>query len=110
MIEIFRQLLNESTDYVVGRVYEVGEGVTRFKKGDRVLSMSALALRNDHRFGAHQRYTLSVEALTAHVCSLQPIGHQESLLMSRSRFITLLSKMQPLQQLFMLPCPLLSYT
>ena len=29
--------------------------------------MSALALRNDHHFGAHQRYTLSVETLTAHV-------------------------------------------
>jgi NADPH:quinone reductase-like Zn-dependent oxidoreductase len=54
-------------DYVVGYVHEVGEGVTRFKKGDRVLSMSAVALRNDHRFGAHQRYTLSVETLTAHV-------------------------------------------
>jgi hypothetical protein len=32
--------------------------------------MSALAVRNDHRFGAHQRYTLSVETLTAHVCRL----------------------------------------
>ena len=46
----------------------MGEGVTRFKKGDRVLSMSSVALRNDHRFGAHQRYTLSVEKLTANVC------------------------------------------
>jgi NADPH:quinone reductase-like Zn-dependent oxidoreductase len=55
-------------DYEAGYVHEVGEGVTRFKKGDGVLSMSALALRNDHRFGAHQRYALSVEALTAHVC------------------------------------------
>jgi hypothetical protein len=32
--------------------------------------MSALAVRNDHHFGAHQRYTLSVETLTAHVCRL----------------------------------------
>jgi hypothetical protein len=40
----------------------------RFKKGDRVLSMSAQALRNDHRFGVHQKYTLSTEAFTAHVC------------------------------------------
>jgi NADPH:quinone reductase-like Zn-dependent oxidoreductase len=55
-------------DYVAGYVHEVGEGVKRFKKGDRVLSMSALALRNDHRFGAHQRYTLSVEHFTVHVC------------------------------------------
>lgn len=56
-------------DYVSGYVHEVGEGITRFKRGDRVLSMSALALRNDYNFGAHQRYTLSVETLTAHVCN-----------------------------------------
>jgi len=54
-------------DYVAGYVSTIGEGVTRFKKGDRVLSMSAVALHNDHRFGAHQKYTLSVETLTAHV-------------------------------------------
>ncbi|KFZ25518.1 hypothetical protein V502_00010 [Pseudogymnoascus sp. VKM F-4520 (FW-2644)] len=54
-------------NYVSGYVHEVGEGITRFKRGDRVLSMSALALRNDHNFGAHQRYTLSMETLTAHI-------------------------------------------
>jgi NADPH:quinone reductase-like Zn-dependent oxidoreductase len=52
---------------LAGYVHEVGKGVTRFKKGDRVLSMSAQALRNDHRFGSHQKYTLSVEAFTSHV-------------------------------------------
>jgi NADPH:quinone reductase-like Zn-dependent oxidoreductase len=53
------------TDYVSGYVHEVGSQVTRFKKGDRVLSVSAFAVRNDYRFGTHQRYTLSTESLTA---------------------------------------------
>jgi hypothetical protein len=37
------------------------------KKGDRVLGLSASALRNDHRFGTHQRFTLLTELLTTHV-------------------------------------------
>jgi len=50
---------------IAGYVHEIGENVTRFKKGDRVLSISAMALVNDSKYGAHQRYTLSSEALTA---------------------------------------------
>ncbi|KAH6670658.1 chaperonin 10-like protein [Halenospora varia] len=54
-------------NYVAGFVHDIGKGVTRFKKGDRVLSMSAQAVRNDHRFGAHQRFTLSIETFTVHI-------------------------------------------
>jgi len=54
-------------DYTAGTIYSLGPNTTRFKVGERVLSMSALALRNDHRFGGHQKYTLSTEMLTAHV-------------------------------------------
>ncbi|KAE8451010.1 hypothetical protein EG329_005450 [Mollisiaceae sp. DMI_Dod_QoI] len=53
--------------HVTGYVHSVGDGVARFKKGDRVYTMSAVALRNDHRFGGHQRYTLSGQTLTAHI-------------------------------------------
>jgi NADPH:quinone reductase-like Zn-dependent oxidoreductase len=65
-------------DYVAGYVHEVGEGVKRFKKGDRVMSMSALALRNDHRFGTHQIYTPSVEHFT--VLFVTPLVSLETLL------------------------------
>ncbi|KAE9364642.1 GroES-like protein [Stipitochalara longipes BDJ] len=54
-------------NYVSGIVHSTGSGVTRFKKGDRVLSMPGVALRNDHRFGGHQRYVLSTEKLTTHI-------------------------------------------
>jgi NADPH:quinone reductase-like Zn-dependent oxidoreductase len=56
-----------ATDYTAGTIHSLGPNTTRFKVGERVLSMSALALRNDHRFGGHQKYTLSTEMLTAHV-------------------------------------------
>jgi NADPH:quinone reductase-like Zn-dependent oxidoreductase len=56
-----------ATDYTAGTIHSIGPNTTRFKVGERVLSMSALALRNDHRFGGHQKYTLSTEMLTAHV-------------------------------------------
>ncbi|PMD52739.1 GroES-like protein [Hyaloscypha bicolor E] len=54
-------------NYTAGTIHSLGPNTTRFKVGERVLSMSALALRNDHRFGGHQKYTLSTEMLTAHI-------------------------------------------
>jgi NADPH:quinone reductase-like Zn-dependent oxidoreductase len=51
----------------VGIVHDAGKEVTRFKKGDKVLSITALALRNDHRYGAHQKYSLSSAATTSKV-------------------------------------------
>lgn len=42
-----------------------GTGVTRFKQGDRVLSVTRVSLRNDHRLGWHQRYSLSDVAWTS---------------------------------------------
>ncbi|PVH76474.1 GroES-like protein [Cadophora sp. DSE1049] len=53
-------------NYAAGIVYSVGSGVTRFKPGDRVLSVTCFSLRNDHRYGAHQRFVLSGEAMTSH--------------------------------------------
>lgn len=52
---------------VAGYVHDVGPNVTRFKKGDRVLSTSAMVLYNDPRYGAFQKYTLTSEDMTSHV-------------------------------------------
>lgn len=93
-----------STDYVAGYVHDVGPGVTRFKKGDRVLSVSAAAVRNDHRFGAHQRFTLSTELLTAHVSYLDAIPPPETDMLTRVRLAIRLLRRRHLQPACMLPC------
>jgi NADPH:quinone reductase-like Zn-dependent oxidoreductase len=46
-------------------VEKIGPGVTRFAPGDRVASNSTGVLRNDHRFGAYQRFTLVPQELTS---------------------------------------------
>ncbi|KAH9204070.1 chaperonin 10-like protein [Leptodontidium sp. 2 PMI_412] len=56
-------------NYTAGYVYDVGPDVTRFQKGDRVLSMSGFAVRGDNRYGAHQRFVLTSEMHTAHIGS-----------------------------------------
>ncbi|KAH6953540.1 chaperonin 10-like protein [Fusarium avenaceum] len=53
-----------------GIVAKVGSAVTRFKVGDRVLTNSAGSLRNDLRFGAYQRYSLTTQELTAKIGDL----------------------------------------
>ncbi|KAH8811095.1 chaperonin 10-like protein [Xylogone sp. PMI_703] len=50
-----------------GVVEKVGSGVTRFKPGDRVAANSTGVLRNDHRFGAYQRYALIPQDLTSKI-------------------------------------------
>ncbi|KAF8244879.1 hypothetical protein K440DRAFT_557695 [Wilcoxina mikolae CBS 423.85] len=50
------------------RLRDVGAGVTRFKKGDRVLTCTAMILRNgDTRYSGYQKYVLSTQAMTCHV-------------------------------------------
>ncbi|KAF2493252.1 GroES-like protein [Lophium mytilinum] len=52
---------------VAGEVVEVGEGVTRFKKGDRVVGL-AVALRNQNvAHAAYQLFTICIERATAHI-------------------------------------------
>ncbi|KAF8852282.1 hypothetical protein BDZ45DRAFT_807605 [Acephala macrosclerotiorum] len=48
-------------NYVAGYIHSAGEGVTRFKPGDRVLSMTAVALRNDHRLNRPSKNVLKKE-------------------------------------------------
>jgi NADPH:quinone reductase-like Zn-dependent oxidoreductase len=50
-----------------GYVYKVGSGVTRFKKGDRVLTNTAFMERNSAKYGTLQQYSLSAQHLTSHV-------------------------------------------
>jgi len=47
-----------------GTVEEVGEGVTKFKKGDRVLQQCAFG---DNRFAGFQQYSLTYEDTTAKI-------------------------------------------
>lgn len=56
-----------------GTVIQTGHGVTRFQVGDRVVTNSAGTLRNDARFGALQRFTLTTQQLTAKVLALLPM-------------------------------------
>jgi NADPH:quinone reductase-like Zn-dependent oxidoreductase len=48
-------------------VEKTGPGVTRFAPGDRVASNTTGVLRNDHRFGAYQQFTLVPQELTSKV-------------------------------------------
>ncbi|EXJ66185.1 uncharacterized protein A1O5_10801 [Cladophialophora psammophila CBS 110553] len=50
-----------------GIVEKAGAGVTRFKPGDRVATNTTGVLRNDHRFGAYQRYALAPQGLTSKI-------------------------------------------
>jgi NADPH:quinone reductase-like Zn-dependent oxidoreductase len=59
-----------------GVVVEVGAMVTRFKKGDRVVTNSAGTIRNDSRFGAYQKYALTTQELTAQVSDLSCKKHE----------------------------------
>jgi NADPH:quinone reductase-like Zn-dependent oxidoreductase len=43
---------------VAGQIVEVGEGVTAFKKGDRVLGHCILLMKEDLRYGGFQEYTV----------------------------------------------------
>lgn len=56
-------------DSVAGFVHEVGPRATRFKKRDRVLILTAFIVKNDTRFGAQQKFSLTPEALTSKVRS-----------------------------------------
>ncbi|POR31161.1 Uncharacterized protein TPAR_08622 [Tolypocladium paradoxum] len=52
-----------------GIVEKVGPGVERFKQGDHVLTNSAGVIRNDHRFGAYQRFSLVPQESTAKIAN-----------------------------------------
>jgi NADPH:quinone reductase-like Zn-dependent oxidoreductase len=50
-----------------GVVVKVGTGVSRFKKGDRIVTNSAGSIRNDSRFVAYQKYAVTTQEMTAMV-------------------------------------------
>lgn len=50
---------------VAGTVEEVGPSVTRFKKGDRVVSDTPMYIAKQAKYGGWQKYTVSAEATTA---------------------------------------------
>ncbi|KAJ4245519.1 hypothetical protein NW762_014028 [Fusarium torreyae] len=50
-----------------GIVEKVGPGVDRFQPGDRVACNSTGTLRNDHRYGAYQKYCLVPQSLTSKI-------------------------------------------
>ena len=52
---------------IAGIVHEVGLDVVRFKKGDRILTSTAMILRDDWRYGAFQKFSLTKQEMTAHV-------------------------------------------
>jgi NADPH:quinone reductase-like Zn-dependent oxidoreductase len=58
--------LNLGTDYTAGYIHDIGPNVTRFRKGDRVMSMSCFSVRGHHRYGAHQHFVVASEIHTAH--------------------------------------------
>ncbi|KAH7370107.1 chaperonin 10-like protein [Rhexocercosporidium sp. MPI-PUGE-AT-0058] len=59
-------------NYAAGIIHSVGPEVTRFKPGDRVLSVTCFSLMNDHRYGAYQRFVLSNEGMTSHIPETLP--------------------------------------
>lgn len=77
----------ENLASVAGYVLKVGSEVTRFKKGDRVLSNSASMLRNSPRYGVYQRFTLSSQELTSHVSNLLTKSHASPPETSRNDWI-----------------------
>ncbi|KAI4703580.1 hypothetical protein J4E89_010001 [Alternaria sp. Ai002NY15] len=50
-----------------GVVVKVGTEVSRFKKGDRIVTNSAGSIRNDPRFGAYQKYAVTTQEMTAKI-------------------------------------------
>ena len=50
-----------------GVVVKAGTRVTRFKKGDRIVTNSAGSIRNEPRFGAYQKYAVTTQEMTAKV-------------------------------------------
>lgn len=55
-----------------GVVVKVGSEVSRFKKGDRIVTNSAGSIRNDPRFGAYQKYAVTTQEMTAKVSERDP--------------------------------------
>ncbi|KAK5991695.1 Trans-enoyl reductase himH-like protein [Cladobotryum mycophilum] len=52
---------------LAGVVEKIGTGVRRFRQGDRVVANSASVLRDDHRFGAYQKFCLATQDMTAKI-------------------------------------------
>ena len=52
---------------VTGAVEEVGSSVTRFKKGDRVVSDTPVYQLKESKYGAWQKYVVSKEATTVNI-------------------------------------------
>ncbi|KAH7400099.1 chaperonin 10-like protein [Cadophora sp. MPI-SDFR-AT-0126] len=50
-----------------GVVVKVGTEVSRFKKGDCIVTNSAGSIRNDPRFGAYQKYAVTTQEMTAKI-------------------------------------------
>ncbi|KAH6721557.1 chaperonin 10-like protein [Leptodontidium sp. MPI-SDFR-AT-0119] len=65
-------------NYAAGIIHSVGAEVTRFKPGDRVLSVTCFSLLNDHRYGVHQRFVLSGEGMTSHIPDTLPFPEATS--------------------------------
>ncbi|KAG4413771.1 hypothetical protein IFR04_013082 [Cadophora malorum] len=65
-------------NYAAGIIHSVGAAVTRFKPGDRVLSVTCFSLMNDHRYGAYQRFVLSNEGMTSHIPDSLPFPEAAS--------------------------------
>ncbi|KAK0101722.1 hypothetical protein ONS95_006877 [Cadophora gregata] len=65
-------------NYAAGVVHSVGPEVTRFKPGDRVLSVTCFSLLNDYRYGAYQRFVLSGEEMTSHIPDTLPFPEATS--------------------------------
>ncbi|OCL13249.1 GroES-like protein, partial [Glonium stellatum] len=60
---------------IAGEVYEVGEGVTNFKQGDRVIGMPNWSQTHRHQDGAFQAYTTCTQALLSPLPPTIPFTH-----------------------------------